>query len=102
PSGGSCPLQPPPRMNLLPSKECLARASIASLMVLLCEVPGASAQSLVISELMASNQDTLDDEDGDSEDWIEIFNQSGTAVNLDGWFLTDDDTNLRKWPIPSV
>ena len=60
------------------------------------------AQSLVISEFMASNQETLNDEDGDSEDWIEIFNQSGAAVNLEGWFLTDDATALTKWAFPSV
>jgi hypothetical protein len=62
----------------------------------------APAQSLVISEFMASNQDTLDDEDGDSEDWIEIFNQSGVAVNLDGWFLTDNAAELTKWAFPSL
>ena len=51
---------------------------------------------------MASNQDTLDDEDGDSEDWIEIFNQGTTAVNLEGWFLTDDNAQRNKWAFPSL
>lgn len=60
------------------------------------------AQSLVISEFMASNQDTLDDEDGNSEDWIEVFNQSGSAVNLEGWFLTDDAAALNKWAFPNI
>ncbi|MGB0993168.1 MAG: hypothetical protein ACPG32_11960, partial [Akkermansiaceae bacterium] len=27
-----------------------------------------------ISEFMASNDDTLDDQDGDSTDWIELYN----------------------------
>jgi len=61
-----------------------------------------SAQSVVISEFMASNDNTLDDEDGDSEDWIEIFNQSAAAVNLTGWHLTDDASLLTKWTFPNV
>ena len=75
---------------------------VVAAIALLFGTPLIHAQSLVISEFMASNQDTLNDEDGDSEDWIEIFNQSGAAVNLDGWFLTDDATALTKWAFPSV
>lgn len=60
------------------------------------------AQDVVISEFMASNDETLNDEDGDSEDWIELFNQSGSPQNLSGWYLTDDATNLTKWAMPDV
>ena len=41
---------------------------------LLFGTPVAKAQMLVISEFMASNQSGLRDEDGDDEDWIEIYN----------------------------
>ena len=50
-----------------------------------------------ISEFLASNQDTLDDADGDSSDWIEIFNPTEEIVDLSGWFLTDDPANPAKW-----
>jgi len=60
------------------------------------------AQSLVIQEFMASNQDTINDEDGDNEDWIEILNPGGAAINLDGWFLTDDAAILNKWAFPGI
>lgn len=59
-------------------------------------------QDVVISEFMASNDVTLNDEDGDSEDWIELFNQSGASQNMSGWYLTDDATNLTKWAMPDV
>ncbi|MGB0775041.1 MAG: hypothetical protein ACPGUY_04300 [Akkermansiaceae bacterium] len=36
----------------------------------------------VISEFMASNSNGLQDEDGDNEDWIEVFNPDATSVNL--------------------
>ena len=45
---------------------------------------------LVISELMAANQTTLADKDGDFSDWIEIANTGTNAVDLNGWYLTDD------------
>lgn len=56
---------------------------------------------LVISEFMTDNDDTLTDEDGDSSDWIELFNPTSSPIDLTGWFLTDDPTNLAKWPFPS-
>ncbi len=45
-------------------------------------VSPAQAQ-IVINEVMASNQTTIADEDGDYEDWIEILNISGEPVNLE-------------------
>ena len=52
---------------------------------------------VVISEFMANNDDTLVDSEGESSDWIEIFNATSTAVDLTGWSLTDDPTMLGKW-----
>ncbi len=51
----------------------------------------------VISEFLASNSSGLEDEDGDSSDWIEIWNVSGGAGNLEGYHLTDDSEDLTKW-----
>ncbi len=60
------------------------------------------ATGLVISEFMADNDRTLNDEDGDSSDWIEIFNPNDTPANLNGWFLTDEASKLTKWRLPDV
>jgi len=57
--------------------------------------------SIRISEFMASNSSSLLDEDGESSDWIEIFNEAGEELNLAGWYLTDDATDLTKWQLPS-
>lgn len=56
----------------------------------------------VISEIMASNTTSLQDEDGDTPDWIEIHNPDSTAVDLSGWHLSDDNTQPDKWSFPSV
>jgi hypothetical protein len=56
--------------------------------------------SLVLSEFMAANENTLLDEDGDSSAWVEIYNGTGVAVDLSGWFLTAEATNLAQWAFP--
>ena len=54
----------------------------------------------VISEFQAINNHTISDAEGDYSDWIEIYNP-GAAINLYGWFLTDDPDNLEKWSFPT-
>ena len=56
----------------------------------------------MITEFQADNSSTLNDEDGDSSDWIEIFNPDATDYDLSGCYLTDDAANLTKWQFPSV
>lgn len=58
------------------------------------------AGALVINEFVATNGDSLVDEDGESSDWIEIYNRSSSPVNLAGWALTDDPEQPHKWPFP--
>ncbi|YCM42362.1 chitobiase/beta-hexosaminidase C-terminal domain-containing protein [Verrucomicrobiaceae bacterium 227] len=55
---------------------------------------------VVINEFMASNGGTLPDEDGDSSDWIELWNPENVAIEITGWFLSDDPLNLSKWTFP--
>lgn len=64
--------------------------------------PTAEPPSLWISEFMASNQGTLNDDDGDRSDWIEIYNAGELAEDLGGWYLTDDPDDLTQWRFPSV
>ena len=56
--------------------------------------------SLIISELMASNDTVLLDEDGESSDWLEISNPSAYTVELEGWYLTDNIDRPTKWEFP--
>ncbi|TWT35405.1 CotH protein [Posidoniimonas corsicana] len=58
------------------------------------------ASALRITEIMASNEDTLNDFEGDAADWIEIYNPTTSAVDLGGLFLTDDAEELNKWEFP--
>ena len=60
------------------------------------------AESVLISEFMANNFRTLADEDGDYPDWVELYNNETSTVNLQGWYLTDSKNNLKKWRFPAV
>jgi len=55
-----------------------------------------------ITEFMASNTQTLYDEDGDTSDWIEIQNTSGASVNLLNWALSDSAGNPTEWLFPAT
>ncbi len=60
----------------------------------------AAEAELSINEIMASNRDTIADEDGDFEDWIEIYNSGGQDVDLTGFYLSDDSDNVTRWQFP--
>lgn len=56
----------------------------------------------VITEFMASNDETLQDEEGEYSDWIEIHNPGESSLSLAGWHLTDDLATPTKWQFPSL
>ena len=56
----------------------------------------------IISEFVADNKNSLEDDDLETPDWIEIYNGGGTLLSLAGWFLTTDPTNKTQWPLPSA
>ncbi len=57
---------------------------------------------VVISEFLASNKSGLMDEDGDTSDWIELYNTGTNTVNLSGWALSNDPTGRNRWSFPST
>lgn len=63
----------------------------------LAESWGDECWPLIISEFMASNDGILDDGDGNSSDWIEIYNRTSTEVSLDDWALRSD---VNDWAFP--
>ncbi len=58
--------------------------------------------TVIINEFLANNVQTLTNEFGECEDWIELFNPGTNAVDLLGWSLTDDPKNPGLWVFPHV
>jgi len=57
-------------------------------------------KDIVINEFMAVNSYTAADQDGEYDDWIELFNLSSEEIDMSGYYLTDSKNNLTKWKFP--
>ena len=63
--------------------------------------PEAGVGDLIISEILAANESGLLDEDGEAQDWIEIYNRGSNTLDLAGWSLSDDAADPGRWVFPS-
>jgi hypothetical protein len=61
-----------------------------------------NAQTLFINEIMASNSTGIKDESNSYEGWFEIYNDGATAIDLGGYYVTDNSGNLIKFQIPTT
>jgi len=55
-----------------------------------------------INEFMAQNSQTLKDANGNTPDWIELYNPSNAPVDMTGYGLSDDPNMPMKWVFPDV
>ena len=59
------------------------------------------SQDIRINELVASNS-IIFDEDGDTSDWIELYNYGSTPVSLINWSISDEEEDSNPWVFPDV
>tara|TARA_R110002124_G_scaffold149259_4_gene315349 strand:- start:17352 stop:20321 length:2970 start_codon:yes stop_codon:yes gene_type:complete len=71
-------------------------------LLLVAIISSSAYGQLSINEIMASNATVIADNEGDFDDWIEIYNAGNVSVNLAGLYLSDDPDNLTKWQIPNT
>ncbi len=57
-------------------------------------------KDVYISEVMSNNVTTLSDENGDVCDWVELHNPTANPINLGGYMLTDNSSNMDKFVFP--
>jgi len=56
---------------------------------------------VLINEYSCSNRSSLADNFGEFEDWIELRNSTASALNITGYYLSDDVSQPMKWQIPN-
>lgn len=61
--------------------------------------PPPSCPMLYVNEVMASNSTTVADEQGEYDDWFEVYNPNNFSVDIAGYYVTDDMNDLTKFQI---
>lgn len=59
----------------------------------LLDYPFTIGETVVVNEILANS--------GSAADWIELHNRTRQPIDISGWFLSDDATNLSKYRIPA-
>lgn len=80
-----------------------SKVTIALIVGFISVLPGTRGQpGLCINEILASNNEGIQDEDGDFPDWIELFNKGDEPLDLSGYYLSDKNDEPLMWGFPSV
>ena len=71
---------------------------LSLLAVLFCST---SKAQIIVNEISNKNSGQIADENNSFEDWIELFNPTASAINMAGYYLSDDSLNFEKWAFPN-
>jgi len=69
-------------------------------LILLTVAFAANAQ-VYINEFMADNDTIIADQDGEYDDWVELYNSDSVAADISGYYLSDDLTDPTAWQFPA-
>ncbi len=60
-----------------------------------------NSNGVVINELLPKNSRNGSDQDGEFDDWIELYNNSDQSLDISGYYLSDSKKNPTKWKFPA-
>ena len=69
--------------------------------ILFCFLTVYGYSQLLINEYSAANYDSYQDNYGEYEDWFEVYNSTASAIDINGYYISDKVNNPTKWQIPS-
>jgi len=58
-------------------------------------------KNIAINELMAVNSTIVSDQNGEFDDWFELYNLTSEDIDISGYYLSDNDSKPSKWKIPA-
>ncbi len=70
------------------------------LLILLLEIFATSKAQIVINEYSAANLNTVADNFGKFEDWVELYNAGNSSVDISGYYVSDNPAEPKKWQFP--
>ncbi|GAB4324815.1 MAG: hypothetical protein Kow00127_17510 [Bacteroidales bacterium] len=77
-----------------------AKYTFLFITLIFCQLSLSLRSQVVINEYSVSNMTGFMDNYGHHEDWFELFNTGSATVYLDGYWLSDDTSNVFKWQFP--
>ena len=84
------------------NKKILLLFLIIPVLISACKKPDEPAKSdIVLNELLPVNTSIVTDQNGEYDDWIELYNLSGSVKDISGYFLSDNKDHFSKWEFPS-
>lgn len=60
------------------------------------------SEDLVINEFLAKNNACCTDENGEFDDWVEVYNGSSTVINIGGMYFSDRRDDPAPYKIPNT
>lgn len=54
-----------------------------------------------LNEVMPVNDESVTDPFDEQDDWIELYNPGAATASLNGFFISDDIDEPRKWRLPA-
>ncbi len=83
-------------------KRSLNHSNFIFLLILIISITEVSSQ-IYINEFQSYNASSyLNQETGNYSDWLEIYNEGNSSVEIGGFFLTDDITEPSKGCNPDL
>jgi len=64
-------------------------------------LPPDSNKSIVINEILPKNSKNGADQNGEFDDWIELYNLANEDIDISGYYLSDSKKEPAKWKFPS-
>jgi len=58
-------------------------------------------KSIVINEILPKNSKNGADQNGEFDDWIELYNLANEDIDISGYYLSDSKKEPAKWKFPS-
>ena len=59
-------------------------------------------RGLIINEFLASNDFCCTDEEGEYDDWVELYNDSNSSIDIGGMYFSDTPNDDKPYLIPNT
>jgi hypothetical protein len=90
------------KIKMMKNKQIFHLFTAVSFLYHSCVKPEESSKSdILINELLLVNKTIAVNQNGEYDDWIELYNLSNSAKDIPGYFLSDTKYHFSKWEFPS-